>query len=263
MDSRITIAIERGVADVRLNRPEKLNALDIALFEEIDTAIQDLCENHSVRAVVLSGEGRAFCSGIDLEALANAPELLDLETRSRGDANLVQNIAWGWHTMPVPVIAAIHGAAFGGGLQIALGADFRIATADAELALMEMRWGMVPDVAGMALLRGLVRDDVARDIVMTGRRISGEEAKELGLVTRLAQDPHAAAMDMARSIAASSPDAIRAAKRLLNLPPETSTKDLLLAESREQQVLLKSANHKEALAAAAQKRAPTFRDWEG
>ncbi len=260
MDSRISISVEAGVADVRLNRPDKLNALDMAMFHAIDAAMRDLTARRDVRCVVLSGEGRGFCAGIDLAALATAPELKNLEPRTHGNANLFQNIAWGWRTMPVPVIAAVHGVAFGGGFQMMLGADLRISEPTAQLSMMEMRWGLVPDVAGMALLRGLVRDDVARDIVLTGRRFSGTEAAQLGVVTRLADDPRGAALELARGMAASSPDAIRAAKRLLNLPPESSAQEILIAESVEQYALLASANHREALAAAAEKRVPVYRD---
>ncbi len=263
MAGRIEIAIEGGVADVQLARPEKLNALDIAMFHEIDVVLRELALRSDLRCVVLSGQGRGFCAGVDLAALADAKELKELEPRTHGDANLFQNIAWGLRSLPVPVIAAVHGVAFGGGLQMMLGADIRIAAPTAEFAFMEMRWGMVPDVAAMVLLRGLVRDDVARDLVLTGRRFSGTEAAQLGLLTRLAENPHAAAMEMARGIAASSPDAIRAAKRLLNLPPESSPRDILIAESREQAALLASANHREALAAAAEKRAPVYGDCEG
>ena len=263
MEDRVSVSIEGGIADVRLNRPDKMNALDVPMFHAIAAALQDLAGRRELRCVVLSGEGRGFCAGIDLAALAGAPELLDLEPRTHGDANLFQNIAWGWRRLPVPVIAAVHGVAFGGGFQIMLGADIRIAAPSAELSMMELRWGLVPDVAGMALLRGLVRDDVARDIVLTGRRFAGSEAAALGLVTRLADDPRAAAFELARGIAASSPDAIRAAKRLLNLPQESSARDILIAESIEQAAMLASANHHEALAAAAEKRAPIYRDIGG
>lgn len=260
MDNRVTINIEAGVADVRLARPEKMNALDIPMFHAISDAIAQVGDRSDVRCVVLSGEGRAFCAGIDLGALATSPELSDLGPRTHGDANLFQNIAWGWRTCPVPVIAAVHGVAFGGGFQLMLGADMRIASPTCDVSMMEMRWGLVPDVAGIALLRGLVREDVARDIVFTGRRMTGAQAAELGLVTRIADDPLAEALDMARAIAASSPDAMRAAKRLLNMPASSSARDLLVAESTEQAALLASANHREALGAAQEKRAPVYRD---
>ncbi len=259
MDSRVGVTVEGGVAEVRLCRPDKMNALDVPMFHAIATAMEALAGRGDVRCVVLSGEGRAFCAGIDLTALATSPELGNLMPRS-GEANLFQTIAWGWRQLPVPVIAAVHGVAFGAGCQMMLGADLRIASPTAQVSLMEMRWGMVPDVAGFALLRGLVRDDVARDIVFTGRRIAGTEAAELGLVTRLAEDPRAAALDLARGMASSSPDAIRAAKRMLNLPATASNAEILLAESVEQTALLASANHREALAAHAEKRAPVFSD---
>ena len=260
MDSRVEVTVEGGVAEVRLRRPDKMNALDIAMFHAIADAADALAARTDVRCVVLSGEGRGFCAGIDLAALATSPELKNLLPRSHGEANLFQHIAWGWRQLPVPVIAAVQGVAFGAGCQLMLGADLRIASPTADISLMEMRWGMVPDVAGFALLRGLVRDDVARDTVFTGRRIAGTEAAELGLVTRLAEDPRAAALEAARGIAASSPDAIRAAKRMLNLPATASNAEILLAESVEQTALLASANHREALAAHAEKRAAVFRD---
>jgi len=260
MEERVTISVEGGVADVRLARPEKMNALDIAMFQGISEAITQVGERSDVRCVVLSGEGRAFCAGIDLGALATSPELKELGPRTHGDANLFQNIAWGWRTCPVPVIAAVHGVAFGGGFQLMLGADMRIAAPEAQLSMMEMRWGLVPDVAGIALMRGLVREDVARDIVFTGRRMTGAEAAELGLVTRVADDPREAALELARGMAASSPDAMRAAKRLLNMPASSSARDILIAESTEQAALLVSDNHREALAAGQEKREPVYRD---
>lgn len=259
-DRRITIAIEAGIADVRLARPEKINACDRAMFEAIAGAIESLAATPGLRCVVLSGEGRGFCVGIDLETLAGDPALRELAPRTHGDANFVQHAAWGWRNLPVPVIAAVHGFAFGAGFQIMLGADIRIAAPDAELSMMEIRWGLVPDMAGIALLRGLVRDDVAREIIFTGRRLSGEEAAGLGIVTRIAPDPHREAMALARTIAGSSPMAVRAAKRLLNIGPDVDAQAILLAESVEQDKLLASADHAEALAAGREKRAPRFED---
>ena len=158
MDSRVEVTVEGGVAEVRLRRPDKMNALDIAMFHAIADAADALAARTDVRCVVLSGEGRGFCAGIDLAALATSPELKNLLPRSHGEANLFQHIAWGWRQLPVPVIAAVQGVAFGAGCQLMLGADLRIASPTADISLMEMRWGMVPDVAGFALLRGLVRD---------------------------------------------------------------------------------------------------------
>lgn len=260
MTERVVMTVTDGVADVRFNRADKLNALDRDQFEAIVETIATIEARSDIRCVVLSGEGRAFCVGLDLASLSDGSAIGDLMPRTHGDTNLFQQAALGWRRLPIPVIAAVRGFAFGGGCQIMLGADVRIAAPDAEVSVMEMRWGLVPDVAGMALMRGLVRDDHLRDIVLTGRRIAAAEARELGLVTQVEDDPLAAALAMARTIAASSPDAVRAAKRLFNLPWETPTADVLLAESREQQTLLRSANHEEAVRAGLEKRAPLFRD---
>ncbi len=260
MSDRILIDLADGVADVRFNRPERINALDGAQFEAIVEAIDRLGTMPGVRCVVLSGEGRGFCGGIDLDYLANDTTRPGLGPRTHGPANRVQQVAWGWRTLPMPVIAAVHGFALGAGAQIMLGADIRIAAPDMILSLMEGRWGLVPDMGGIALLRGLVRDDVARDLIYTARRITGEEAAALGLITRTAADPHGEAMALARMIAGNSPAAVRAAKRLINAAPDADSATILQAESDEQVALLRSPGHAETLAAAREKRAPKFAD---
>lgn len=259
MGDRVTMTVADGVADVRLARPEKMNALDPAMFAAIAATIDRLADMREVRAIVLSGEGKAFCAGLDLATMAGGAPA-DLAARAHGDANLFQYVAWGWRTLPQPVIAAIGGPAFGGGLQIALGADIRIAAPDAELAMMEARWGLVADMAGIALLRGLVRDDIARELAYTARKIGAEEAERLGLVTRVADDPLAAALALARTIAGHGPQAVRSAKRLLNLAADADAVTILAAESAEQAALLASADHREAVTAGLQKRAPSFAD---
>lgn len=259
-EQRVTIAVEGGVADVRLARPDKMNAMDLAMYQGIADAIDKLRNAKGVRCVVLSGEGRCFCAGVDLGRLSAEPALRDLGPRTHGEANLFQNSAWGWRTLPMPVIAAVHGVAFGAGCQVMLGADVRIAAGDTKISIMETRWGLVPDVAGIALLRGLLPQDVARELVYTARIVSGDEAARLGLVTRTAADPYAEAMALARTIAAQSPQAIRAAKRLMNAMPEGTSASLLLAESKEQQALLASDGHAEAVRAAAERRSPFFED---
>src|SRR3984885_8791139 len=217
-NDRVSISVADAIADVRLNRPDKLNALDSDMFGALSEASAALAKRDDVRVVVLSGSGREFCAGLDLAAMAGSdPSFGVLNDRAYGIANVVQNAAWGWRSLPVPVIAAIHGVAFGGGLQIALGADIRIVTPDAKLAVMEARWGLVPDMAGIALLRGLVRDDVARELTYTAREVTGTEAAALGLAPRTADDPHAEAMELAARIAANSPRAVRGAKRLFSL----------------------------------------------
>lgn len=257
---RVSLIIEDGIACVRLTRPDKINALDIAMLDAIVGAIEEVSSRNDIRCVVLSGEGRGFCAGIDLGVLSDGSAMSDLETRTHGQANRFQQIAWGWRTCPVPVIAAVHGIAFGGGCQLMLGADMRIAAPDADISLMEVRWGLVPDVAGMALLKGLVRGDHLRDLIFTGRRVNGHEAEALGLVTKVADDPLATAMEIARGIAASSPDAIRAGKRLINASVDMSDAEILMAEAVEQQLLLASFNHKEAINAAREKREPRYKD---
>jgi enoyl-CoA hydratase/carnithine racemase len=258
---RVSISVADSIADVRLNRPDKLNALDQAMFSALSEASAELAGRGDVRAVVLSGNGRAFCAGLDLAAMAGQdPSFGALHDRSYGIANVFQNAAWGWRSLPMPVIAAIHGVAFGGGLQIALGADVRIVTPDARLAVMEGRWGMVPDMAGIALLRGLVRDDVARELTYTAREFSGTEAVALGVATRVADDPRAAAFELAGQIAGRSPRAVRSAKRLFGLSQDAGADALLVAESREQEALLVGPDLPETVAAAAENRAPRFAD---
>jgi enoyl-CoA hydratase/carnithine racemase len=258
-DERVSISVEDGIADVRLNRPDKLNAIDTAMFAALSEASAAVAARPEVRVAVLSGNGRGFCAGLDLASLAGgAPE--SIQERTQGIANMFQNAVWGWRSLAVPVIAAVHGVAFGGGLQIALGADIRIVAPDTKLAVMEARWGLVPDMAGIALLRGLVRDDVARELTYTARQVSGTEAVELGLATRTADDPRAAALDLARQIAAGSPLAVRAAKRLFGLAQDASTAEILLAESVEQEKLLHGPDVREILIAQAEQRPPRFAD---
>jgi len=267
MKDRVSIDLKDGVADVRLIRADKMNALDDAMFEGIIEAGDRLREMKGVRCVVLSGEGKAFCAGLDMGRFAamKAPSdgnsvTRDLVKRTHGIANRPQQCAWQWRTLAVPVIAAVHGVAFGGGFQIMLGADMRYATADARFSVMEIKWGLVPDLAGTQLMRHLVREDVARELTYTGRIFNGEEAQRLGIVTRVVADPRAAALETAKEIAAKSPDAIRTAKRLLNDAVAVDAATGLMAESVEQQKLIGSPNQLEAVASNLQKRAATYRD---
>jgi enoyl-CoA hydratase/carnithine racemase len=272
MSERITFTLDDdGVAHVGLNRPDKMNALDPAMFDAILAVTDRLAHTAGLRAVVLSGLGRAFCAGLDMASFGRMSEggeggaasgatvnMSDLLARTHGLANAPQQVAWAWHELPVPVIAAVHGVAFGGGLQIALGADVRLVSADLKMSVMEIKWGLVPDMAGIALMRGLARDDVVRELTFTGRIFSGTEAARLGFATRVCDDPLAAANEMARGMARSSPDAIRGAKRLLNRAATDTAAELLLAESVEQQKLIGSPNQTEAVRAAMEKRAPVF-----
>jgi enoyl-CoA hydratase/carnithine racemase len=257
-DSRVSIAIEDGIADVRLARADKMNALDPAMFDAIIAAIDTLGSTEGLRVVVLSGEGRAFCAGLDMASMASGGSGLALRDRNWGPANIVQQVAWGWRALPVPVIVAVHGVAFGGGLQIASGADIRIAAPGTRLSAMEIKWGIVPDMAGFALWKGLVRPDALRELAYTAREFTAEEGVGLGFVTRLADDPYAEALALARAIAARNPHAVRAVKRLAG--HEGDAEAILHAETEEQIALLRTPNQMEAVIANMQKRPPVFTD---
>jgi enoyl-CoA hydratase/carnithine racemase len=264
-EDRVAIEVEGHVADVRLVRADKHNALDGEMFLAIRDAALRMRDEPGVRAVVLSGDGPSFCSGLDVAGMATGPldanALLD---RDDGEvANLAQAVSYYWQQVPVPVIAALHGACFGGGLQIALGTDIRIAAPDARLSVMEIRWGLVPDMAITQALPRLVGIDVAKELTFTGRIVDGSEAAKLGLVTRVANDPYGAARDLAAEIAERSPDAIRAAKRLYNETWRASARDGLLLESDLQRTLIGSPNQIEAVRAGFAKESPDFADPEG
>jgi len=260
MTDRILIDVADGVAHVRLARPDKLNALDPAMFEALAAAIDRVGAMRDVRCVVLSGEGRGFCAGLDMASMAGGGSGMLTQARTHGIANLVQQVAWGWRTLPQPVIAAVHGVALGGGLQIAAGADVRIVAADARLSVRELHWGIVPDMAGYALWRGCVRDDRLREAVYSAREFDGGEAVALGFATRVAADPLAEAMALAATIAGRNPDAVRAAKRLFAVAATGDDAGVLAAESAEQAALLGSANQREQVAANLEKRAARFAD---
>ena len=257
-----------GVAEVILNRPDKMNAIAPDMFTALIDAGESLIANTSVRAVVLRGEGRAFCAGLDLVNFENMKAGIDmidptrLTERTHGDANKFQRVATVWRDIPVPVIAALHGVAFGGGLQIALGADIRLVTADIKMSIMEIKWGLVPDMAGMIFLRQLMRADIARELIYTGRIIGGTEAVALGLATRVVDDPLASAVQLAQEMTQKSPLALRAAKRMLNQWGDATDAALLLAEADEQSRLIGRAEQMEAVQANLEKRLPVFHDPE-
>jgi enoyl-CoA hydratase/carnithine racemase len=272
MEDRISVDLHDGVADVRLKRADKMNALDDAMFGALVATGEQLKTRSGVRAVVLSGEGRAFCAGLDTQnfgQMASGTHRVNLEriagsnsgpARTPGGANRAQQAVMVWREIPVPVIAAVHGVAFGGGFQLCLGADMRFVTPDARLSVMEIKWGLVPDMAGFVLMRGLVRNDLARELVFSGRVFSGEEALGLGLATRVCNDPRAEALAFAKDVAAKSPHAIRAAKRLFALAADGDQQAILLAETTEQVKLIGSPNQVEAVRANLDKRAARFAD---
>ncbi len=258
----VTINFAGGVAQVLLNRPDKMNALNPALWHDLIAAGAWLAAAPGLRAVVLGGAGRAFCAGLDLAAMQQSGNLggAAIIDRTHGNANLFQQAAMQWRKLPVPVIAALHGVCFGGGLQIASGADIRIAAPDTRLAIMEMKWGIVPDMGGFALWCGLVRDDHLRDLTYTNREFSGAEAMALGLVTMLDADPLARAHALAATIAQRNPQAIRAAKALFNRHRDSDTDAILLAESQAQAALIGSPNQIEAVMSQMARRPAVFAD---
>jgi enoyl-CoA hydratase/carnithine racemase len=264
---RVTVTITDGIADVRLNRPEKRNALDPAMFAGLVRAAEQLAAEPGVRAVVLSGEGPDFCAGLDFgsfQAMRDGERLsLQADVPPPGDSPAQaagQRSAYVWAELPVPVIAAVTGNALGGGLQIALGADIRIVTPDARLSVLEIKWGLIPDMTGSQLLPELVGRDVAKELTFTGRVVSGTEAVALGLATRTDPDPRSAAFELAKAIAARSPDAIRAAKRLLDQAGRVDLTTGFAAEQKEIRALIGSQNQVEAVAAEFGKRPPQFAD---
>lgn len=263
---RVRVAIEGGVAHVRLSRPEKRNALDPAMFVGLVTAGERCRDDPSVRVVVLSGEGPDFCAGLDFAAFRamTSGERLTATVQlppTDGPAQATgQRAAHVWAELPVPVIAAVRGNALGGGLQIALGADIRIVAPDARLSVREVVWGLVPDMTGTQVLPELVGRDVAKELTLTGRIVSGEEAEALGLCTRADPDPLGAALALAAEIAARSPHAVRAAKRLLDLAGRVDLATGFAAEQTEIGALIGSPNQVEAVAAEFERRPPVFGD---
>ena len=267
MEDRITVSMSDGVADVRLVRADKMNALDAAMFSALVETSRRLAGEKGLRAVVLSGEGRAFCAGLDMgrfgqmqDGKSSSTSGRELATRTHGPANDAQQAVWGWRQLPVPVIAAVHGVAFGGGFQLALGADMRFLSPDARMSIMEIKWGLVPDMAGLVLMKRLVRDDVARELTYTGRQFNGEEALALGFATRVCADPYTEAHALAAEIASKSPSAVRGAKRLLDMAHDADQHAILLAESQEQGALIGSPNQIEAVMSNLQKRAAVYAD---
>jgi len=265
MTDLVTIEIDAGVADVRLNRPEKYNALSPEMFKAIIDAGERLAQAQAVRAVVLSGNGRGFCAGLDMMSMQGlgSPGRSSGEgllSRSDRPENFAQRPAYVWKRLPVPTIAALHGVAYGGGCQLALGADIRFAAPDAKISVMEIKWGLIPDMSITQTLRDLVPLDVAKELTFTGRVLNGEQALQAGLVTHLADDPRAAAMELAREIADKSPDAVRAGKELLEASWHADERTGLELESSLQTALIGSSNQIEAVKANFEKRPPKFSD---
>jgi len=260
MTEPVTICVENHVADVRLNRPEKMNALNWPLFEAITAAANQIIDDRSIRAVVLSGEGRGFCAGLDLENFQDGKLTSNPFGPGRGGfyPNFYQLPAYVWKSVPVPVICALHGVAYGGGFQLAMGADIRIAHPGTRFSVMEIKWGLIPDMSVTQTLRDLVRLDVAKELTFTGRIVEGAEAQALGLVTSLSDTPRDGALAMARQIASRSPDAISLGKYLLEQNWHGDSAEGLRLEEQLQARLLGSGNNLEAIMSELEGRPAAF-----
>ncbi|MFC6637426.1 crotonase/enoyl-CoA hydratase family protein [Sulfitobacter sp. JBTF-M27] len=261
--ARVTVTYENHIAFVRLTRADKMNAVDQEMIDGIIAAGQEVAASDA-RVAVISGEGKAFCAGIDITGLSgmmgrDPKEVLMPRTHGHGTTNQWQEVAMIWHRMEIPVIAAIHGVCFGAGIQLALGCDIRIAAPGTRFAVMEMKWGIVPDMGGMVLLPKLVRSDVLRRLTYTAEQVETEQAADWGLITEISDDPLAAATALAETIAGKSPSAIRAAKKLIHLAETAEAQDVLEAESRIQSQLIGKPEQMEVIAAQMQKRAPVFK----
>jgi len=266
MSDLVSITIENHVAHVRLNRADKYNALNAEMFEAIVDAGKSVSADPSIRAVVLFGEGKGFCAGLDFASfmaegdLATGKGFKFFDKPEDSPANYAQLVGYVWKQVPVPVIAAIHGAAYGGGFQLALAADIRLAAADARFSIMEIKWGLIPDMSGTQTLRDLVRLDVAKELTFTGRVVEAEEAAKLGLITRICDNPLEEAVTMAQEIAGKSPDAIAAGKQLLEGAWHGSSVDGLDLEARLQKTIIGQANQIEAVMANFENRPPSYKN---
>lgn len=260
MSERVSTEITDGIATVTMTRADKFNGLDLEMFHALVRAAKQLKRNRDVRAVILRGDGPAFCAGLDFASVGKQPLAFALNfLRMPGSAtNLYQEACWAWRELPVPVIAVVHGRCYGGGLQLALATDFRFATPDCEFSVMEAKWGLVPDMTASVTLRELVGMDVAKRLTMTGEMFDGQRAAELGLVTGVSEDPLKDAEALAAEISGRSPDAIALTKQLFHRTRHLSPRAAFRIESRLQRRLLSSANHKIARAAGMAKKAPEY-----
>jgi enoyl-CoA hydratase/carnithine racemase len=259
--SHVTCTVRDGVAQVRLDRPEKLNALTLQILDDLVSTAQALRKDRTLRAVVLAGEGDAFCAGLDFGSVLRQPAKIATSFLPRPwrGTNTFQEACWAWRRLPVPVIAAVHGHCLGGGLQLALAADFRFATPDSQWSVLEGKWGIIPDMSGVRSLAELVGIDVAKRLTMTAEVISGQEARDLGLVTGLDADPLAAADALVRRLGTRSPDQLAAAKRLFDDTWTASPRRTFARERLEQVRLLAARNTRIAREAATTRIAPEFR----
>jgi len=245
----INLRIENDIAFVSLNRPKKRNALDMAMFKAIDKVSRQLKKNREIRAVIVQGNGEDFCSGLDIKSVMQekSSALLLLAKWLPGQANLAQRVSYNWRKIPVPVIMVIHGRCWGGGMQIALGADFRFATADASFSIMEGKWGLIPDMGGNLVLRELLAKDIALKLTMTAEVIPAQSALDYGLITGVSDDPLQRALELTEQISGRSPDAVAAVKKLFHQNWFKSDRRMLARESFYQLKMLLGENQKRAV----------------
>ncbi len=269
MTKRVSIDIDNGVADVRLDRGEKMNAMDGPMFAALIEASEELASDPTVRAVVLSGNGPSWCAGLDFSGFqAMAGDDLGGSTATAGIGRIeegrithrAQQAVWGWHELPVPVIAAVHGVAFGAGIQLAIGCDLRLVHADVRMSVLEIRWGLSPDMTCTQLLPGLVGSDVAKELIWTGREVGGEEAVRIGLATRVCDDPLGDALELAHGIAGRSPHAIQAGKRLIDGAASNDFAEGFALERQEIGALIGTPNQVESVRAFFENRSPEYVD---
>lgn len=258
--SNVTCEVADGIAQVRLNRPDKLNALTLPILEDLVATAHRLRKDKSLRAVIIAGEGDAFCAGLDFASVLKNPAAIAkaFAPRPLRGTNTFQEAPWAFRRIPVPVIAAVHGHCLGGGVQIALAADFRVATPDSRWSVLEGKWGLIPDMSGVRSLAEQVGMDQAKWLTMSAEVIDGSRAEEIGLVTRLSNDPLAEARQMAEQLAGRSPDALAAAKRLFNDTWTASPRKVFSRERIEQAYLLAARNTKAAREAAFKKQDPAY-----
>ncbi|MGK0274466.1 MAG: enoyl-CoA hydratase/carnithine racemase [Ilumatobacter sp.] len=269
MSDRVSITIDNGIADVRLTRADKRNALDSEMFRAIAEAGERLKTEPGVRCVVLSGEGKSFCAGLDMgsmQQLAGAPPADGEEQTNAGDidndqiTHLAQQICWVWQELPMPVISAVHGHALGGGIQLALGTDIRFVHPETKMSVRETYWGIVPDMTGTFMLSKLVRPDIAKELTFTARIFSGTEAHAMGLATHLTETPYDDAMALAAEIAGISPSAVRASKELINNMAVDGAAEQFAEERRLIKTQIGTPNQIESVMASFENRSPKFVD---
>ena len=258
---RVSVTTEDKLARVTLDRAGKHNGLDRDMMKALVQTAHWLRRQKDLRAVVVHGAGESFCAGLDFPAMTRRPLRLlgDFFKFGVRDTNLFQKVCWCWRELPMPVLAVLHGRCYGGGLQIALAADFRFSTPDCEFSIMEIKWGLVPDMTGSVTLRELARIDAVKELAMTGRVFSGSQALQLGLVSHVMDDPMAGAEQLAGELLGRSPDAVSACKRLFQDAWAATPQQAFDLESRLQFRLLTGANQREAMKANFDKRPPDFR----